>query len=151
MSRRTPWDHRKDPGPMRALQSWGSRAAFDASMGLAFSRSDPGDVGPEILVWQFGLDDSAAETIVPRLAVLILLEAQRARIPITDSQGAAIVVHALRSFRGENCGAMAMAASRAGMRRESFVYLQDRVQRALWGALPGSLERFLATFAQDAA
>ena len=151
MSRRDPWNHVRDPAAIRGLQAWGSHAVPDIAHGLAMSRADPEDFGPEVLAWRFGLSDDAAEHIVPRLSVLVLMESRRARIPVTDDQAAEIVERALRCFRGENCGPMALAARRAGMRRASFEHLLGRVQGALWGMLPGSLERFLAVFAQDAA
>lgn len=146
MTRRDTWNHTRDPGPLRALQSWSSVAAPDVAIGLAMSRTGSDDLGPEVLAWRFGLDEGAGEHIVARLAVLVLLEAARARLPISDDQAADIVELAMRRFRGESVGSMALAARRAGMRRANFEHLLARVQGALWGMLPDSLERFFATF-----
>lgn len=151
MSRRGCWDARRDPGALRALQGWSCRSASDAALGLALAGSGSDDIGTAALLWRFGLDDHAATVIVPRLAALVLLESERARIPVGDDQAAGIVELAMRRFRDEDCGSVATAAKRAGMRRASFEHLLARVQGALWGSLPGSLERFFATFAQDAA
>lgn len=140
---RAPWDHRRDPAPIRALQRWTGSGAADCALALSLAREGPNDWRPQALAWYFGgadLDDATLFVLAHRVLVLA------ARIGVgADPEVLAIAIaDGLHRVRRRRCLAAAQRAKELHMRCADFRRLRAEVEDTLWRAIRSGLVRYLA-------